>query len=184
METQMFAVIPSLGPLVPGHTLLCSKEHLKNFARIILKYDIEYNQVKSELIKILGRLYNQPVHCFEHGSASSSSRVLCTVDHAHLHFVPTSVGITDIIMTEGIWQEIDGSLSSLHDLVGSNEYLYYESPDNNRLVRVEKSGIIPSQYMRKVFATALGNKAKWNWREDPRLIETIQTFDMVSSACI
>lgn len=181
VESRLFAVIPSLGPLVRGHVLLCPKSHYKSLACLPEEYDMEYSHAKTAIAQLIGQLYHRPIHCFEHGSDPNSSRVLCTVSHAHLHLVPTSVEVLDVLLAEGSWMEFTGSLAEMRDVVGSKEYIYYESPSRRHLVTVGDLKGIPSQYMRRVFAEALGNRTCWNWRDGPRVRETLQTLEDVRS---
>src|SRR5687767_7682147 len=88
IESEHFAVIPSVGPLAPGHSLLCPIQHVKSIAQIPADAETEFRAIKELLQDLLQRAFGAPVHCFEHGSSPANSRVLCTVDHAHLHFVP------------------------------------------------------------------------------------------------
>lgn len=166
-ESEHFAVIPSLGPLQPGHSLLCPKRHVKSFALIDLCD--EALSMKAQLAEILADLYRTPVHLFEHGSAKNSDRVICTVDHAHLHFVPAKVDLSRSFETIDGWVKFDGRWSDFSQLVGNSEYLYYESPNGVKYININPpdAGGFESQLMRKVFALALDDSSSWNWREHP-----------------
>src|SRR5580700_6520945 len=91
METQNFAAFPSLGLLVPGHVIVCPKTHTRSFAALSSHHDVEFDEVVGTLRRMLGQLYEAPVHLFEHGMAGEGSRILCSVDHGHLHLVPARV---------------------------------------------------------------------------------------------
>ena len=88
LECASFAVVPSLGPLAPGHSLLCPKAHVTSFARLEDSLDAEYEAIKETLKARLVARYGREVAVFEHGMDPSGDRVLCSVDHAHMHFVP------------------------------------------------------------------------------------------------
>src|SRR5262249_53890749 len=94
LESSTFSVIPSLGPLTDGHVLLCAKNHVRSFAALNPELDAEYEMMKRKLKQVLKELYGGSTLVFEHGMASSGRRVPCTVDHAHMHFVPL-VGISE-----------------------------------------------------------------------------------------
>src|SRR5688572_12186636 len=88
LESASFAVIPDVGALVPGYSLLCPKAHIRSFASLDPRLDAEYETMKAELKAALRDRYGNGVVIFEHGMAASGGRVVCTVDHAHMHFVP------------------------------------------------------------------------------------------------
>src|ERR1044072_1632122 len=97
LETDLFAVIPSIGPLTVGHVLLCPKEHFKSFSDIPARYYRECSAIKRHITDVLRHIYNKRVHCFEHGNAQNSERPVCSVEHAHLHFVPTNIEVWPVI---------------------------------------------------------------------------------------
>ena len=181
-ESEYFAVIPSLGPLAPGHSLLCPKQHYKSFASLPLIYEEDYNLMKIRLSEVLQFLYDMPIHCFEHGSAKEATEPLCTVDHAHLHFIPTTVDIWEFLGENFSWEYVDGSLLNLHRVSGGLEYLYYETPDGRHKLAKAERGTFESQYMRKVFANALGKESDWNWREAPAPSETHKTYERIKQS--
>ncbi|HLL77265.1 MAG TPA: HIT domain-containing protein [Pyrinomonadaceae bacterium] len=167
LESESFAAIPSLGPLVSGHALLCPKAHVRSFTQLGPGLEDEYRAVKDELREALSRRYDSPVHLFEHGMAAEGDRVMCSTDHAHLHFVllPRRCGVEAIGRLP--WVEFDGSLGELARLTGGLEYILYEPPGGGgRLLLAEGDGF-ESQFMRKIFARALGRAERWNWRDRP-----------------
>lgn len=182
MESQSFAVIPSLGPIVGGHVLLCPKSHTKNLACVPPKLNDEFQQLKKHLTRILEDLYQGPVHCFEHGSARLTGRILCTVDHAHLHFLPVDVEIWRFLGNELEWTPVESSLLSLSRTIGDSEYLFYESPDGRAATALPTDDGFESQYLRRVFCKALGREYEWNWRDTPQPIDVHLTFRSIFAA--
>jgi len=181
-ETHNFAAVPSLGPLAPGHTLLCPKSHIRSIAWVPMSYQEEYDAFRDSLAGILVTLFGAPVHAFEHGSPQQAGRILCSVDHAHLHLVPADIDVLATLTREANWTEIGPSLGSLREVVGEKEYLFYESPEHRRIVAVSGECGFESQYLRRVFATALGSGAEWNWRDDPRPIDADNTYRAILAA--
>jgi ATP adenylyltransferase len=167
LESPSFAVIPSLGPLTSGHSLLCPKPHLKSFAELDGGLHAEYRQMKSTLRSALSGKYSAEVCLFEHGMARHGNRVLCTVDHAHLHFVPLPCGFDGALTADPGWIEFDGSIDMLRHLSAGEEYVYVETPDGVSRLLTSDHGPFASQHMRKSIAERLGRGACWNWREAP-----------------
>ena len=180
IEGEKFAVIPSLGPLTPGHTLLCPKEHYTSFARLPDECEEEYVHLKARLSDVLESVYKLPIHCFEHGMARKGTRVLCTVEHAHLHFVPAKVAVWSRLEVERVWETVGEPLADLRRAVAEMEYLYYEGPDRTRRVAtLEPDRSCESQYLRKVFADALGASDRWDWRQVPAALETHEIYETI-----
>jgi diadenosine tetraphosphate (Ap4A) HIT family hydrolase len=167
-ETEPFAAIPSLGPLVPGHSLLCPKAHIHSFAESDRCLDDDFLTAKEGLRRTLTRLYDSPVHLFEHGMAKGATRILCTVEHAHLHFLPLpGRSFTGSLATDDRWVEFTGSLQTLRELVDGNEYILYEAPDGRSRILRSPTEMPESQYMRKLFAKWIGREEIWDWRASP-----------------
>lgn len=168
LETESLAVVPDVAPLADGHVLLCPKSHVKSFGQLPAIAAAEYDRLKAQLRALLASTFGGGVHLFEHGMSAAGERVLCTVDHAHVHFVPLPERVRLTPLQERSWIEFDGSLASLARLTRGREYVMYESPDGARRVHLAAPGELESQYMRKVIAGALADGSSWNWRETPR----------------
>jgi ATP adenylyltransferase len=167
LESGSFAAIPSLGPLASGHTLLCPKMHVRSFAQLEPDLQDEYQVVKKELRRALSYQYHSGVHLFEHGMAATGDRIMCTTDHAHMHFVPLPCPC-DVDGIEHLpWTEFDGSLRELTQLSQGREYILFEPPDAVCRLLIAGECIFESQYMRKLIAQAIGRGEKWNWRDNP-----------------
>ena len=128
LETTSFAVIPSLGPLVAGHSLLCPKRHVRSFGALDSRLSAELEGIKAELRRGLREMVSSEITVFEHGMATTGDRIVCTVDHAHLHFVPLPASLGAGLMPPGQWVEFDGSQAALRQLSGGREYVAYEAP--------------------------------------------------------
>ena len=182
LESESFAVIPSVGPLVEGHVILCPKQHFKRFAQIPTMLEGEFAVMKKRLSEILAVTYGQRVHYFEHGSAKTAEQPMCTVEHAHLHFVPTDAQIWPTIQHQFEWRRIRSNIADLSALVGDMEYIWYESPEGSSAVAKGIEGTFESQYLRKIFAKALGLDEIWNWREFPRATTISDTYATIQCA--
>lgn len=158
-----FVVFPSIGALTPGHVLLCPRLHVRSMAALPRERVDSLTGAVKAVRKLLARTFGAMVHAFEHGSSDTGDYTVCTVDHAHLHFVPVKVDV-ELYLQAYRWVRVRESLS---DIVRGGEYLYYESPTNERWVTTGDSGAFPSQYFRRVFAEALGVADRWNWRVHP-----------------
>jgi ATP adenylyltransferase len=163
LEDDAFAVVPSLGPLAPGHSLLCPKLHVRSFAELPERLDGALARMKALVRDRLAALYDAEVHVFEHGMSADGTRTVCSVDHAHLHLVPLPRGIGDA-EPEGPWEPCPGPL--LRTRAAGREYVYYETPAGSGRLRAGEPEI-ESQFMRKALARRLGRPERWDWRAEP-----------------
>jgi diadenosine tetraphosphate (Ap4A) HIT family hydrolase len=163
-ESAAFALVPSLGPLTPGHSLLCPKMHVRSFAELPARLNEDFAHLMADLKRRLAALYDADVHVFEHGVARGGTRTLCTVDHAHMHLVPLPRGLGDL-SPDGAWSPCDGSLTGLRARARGREYVYYETPTGAGRMRIADTEI-ESQFMRKVIARRLERPERWDWRAD------------------
>ena len=180
-ESDAFAAIPSLGPLSVGHSLLCPKEHVRSFAELDPARHGEFAATKRVLVERLMEMTGHAVHVFEHGMASSGNRIVCTVDHAHMHFVPLPTLNRPADLGAGDWIAFDGSLDALCRISADREYVLYETPDGTAFVRVANETGIESQYMRRRISAWLGKEAQWNWRTTPEARSVDATWRRFSS---
>ena len=92
-ETNNFILIPTIGPLLPGHLLLVSKDHHISFSHIPINLIHETEVIKQNLRNIMNHSYCTPVF-FEHGPMSScEAGGGCCYIHAHLHIIPVEVDV-------------------------------------------------------------------------------------------
>ena len=167
LESRLSAVIPSLGPLVDGHSLICPKKHRISLAEMSPEELGDLVAVSEHLERVLRKCFGMPVHRFEHGNAKNLSRVVCSVEHAHLHLLPAEVNLVDVLINEHGFQEIAEGVSSLPQIAGEEEYIFYSSPSGDSFIRTLEVEKIPSQFFRRLFAASLGNRENWNWRDEP-----------------
>ena len=174
--SERTAIIPSIGGLAVGHVLVVPRFHVSSLLCTSSSY---LNFIEHELTWVRDLLscnLRAPIHDFEHGMGFDSVRTPCSVAHAHLHLVPATVDIRSTFDNE--WLELPRcSLFELKSMVKGREYIYYRSPDGRIWLSVGSSR--PSQFMRRVFAEALGIPDEWNWRATPRLSQLSQTIALM-----
>ncbi|MFL5963884.1 MAG: HIT domain-containing protein [Gaiellaceae bacterium] len=168
LETEAFAVLPSLGPLVEGHVLICPKIHTRRFADMdAIQHD--FDACRRQIQALLDRHYDGVHVFFEHGAGRDSEVIPCTVDHAHIHVVPLSaVAMGRFVLPDLGWVGAGNTLAELNSAVGASEYLALSLPRESQcLVATGPPGTFPSQLLRRAVAAAVGRPHRWNWRVDP-----------------
>lgn len=173
-ETERFVAVPSLGSLVVGWLLVLPKEHMLSLGEFGSDSHGEIETIAADWASTFG-----PLTWFEHGPAHPSSAVGCSIDHAHMHLVPT--GGLDLreaaarcmpgLGLERV-EDPDGAIREAVD--DGTPYLYLRSPDGTSWLAASEE--IPSQAFRRCIAAAQGRSDQYDWRDFPRhdvLRETI-----------
>jgi diadenosine tetraphosphate (Ap4A) HIT family hydrolase len=164
-RSNNFAVIPSLGQILEGYLLVLPIKHFKalgDLSRLLLE---EFAAVSECVGKILRDQYG-PYILFEHGTRSEGVGG-CGIYHAHLHAVPLAQVPDPVDALTSTFP--CAKLAQVNEIgersAGLPAYLFYQ--DSNARLYLFDTGPLPSQYMRKVLADALGGK-DWNWRDAER----------------
>jgi len=170
-ESSHFVALPSLGPLVFGHSLIVSREH----ERSLVVYAGE-NQLWSEISELVGRLHSllkqvcnqSALLIFEHGSIRDQS-TSCSTTHAHLHLLPLSsktiFKALDMIPAHESHRTWDDLLNTCQIM---EKFIWLGSISaacNLTLFEPIPARDLPSQFMRKVVAQVLG-AGTWDWRQN------------------
>lgn len=185
-SSRHYVVIPSIGPLAMGHSLLVTRDHRKSILR-----SVDAGQL-IELSTLLRGLYEsgfvrragaETILCFEHGTSKTSDVELCSTSHAHLHVVPLqSTQLADVHRVLGRRDEMDQVvLDDLSSMVSRLEeyiaYFEFGADAITRGARVFNASGRPSQYMRRVIMRCLGSQ-NWDWKVDPRASIVRRAIDL------
>jgi diadenosine tetraphosphate (Ap4A) HIT family hydrolase len=177
-RSSEFAVLPSLGQIVEGYLLILPIKHFKALGDLPSHLLEELDAICERIGRILNDHYG-PCVLFEHGTRSEGMGG-CGIYHAHLHATPLA-GISDPVgALKRSFPCIE--LSHLGEInersANLSSYLFYQ--DSSARPYLFDTGPLPSQYMRKVLAYALGEK-DWNWRKagrEERLLSVIQRLSV------
>lgn len=163
--SQRFAVFPALGHLVEGYTMVVSRVHAVCMGELTASEWNELEDVKVWLRKITEPQFG-PITFFEHGSVTDSVPSGSSVIHAHVHAMP---------IPASSWKQILGSspLSSVASVDFARDsfakgrtYLLVERP-NGLFYGFWPDQGLPSQYLRRLVARAVGEDGRWNWQYYP-----------------
>ena len=123
------------------------------------------------MIKIINHLtqeiYGLKPMILEHGSVKNYSSSGNCIDHAHLHLFPANENvfrIIDALIPKG--KDISAEcLNSVGELHSNIPYLWVNN-FNHKISRIYLKILesVPSQFLRKAFAIAVGQPGKWNWQ--------------------
>ena len=163
LETENFAVVPSLGSLVAGWLIVVPKFPIARVADLRGDVHHEFELLVERCIeKVEGRFGQAFV--FEHGG-NKGSKVSCGVDQAHLHIVPLEFDLPHVAMqsTQEYWVAKDGFVLP-YGVCGREEYWYIS--DQKRTIAITATEP-QSQWFRKLIAAETGQSQKWDYNEHP-----------------
>ncbi len=165
-ETPNFAVLPSLGSLVPGWLLVVPKRPMPNLIGLC---DNEYDELEA-LVSLTSkklRVFPGRAHMFEHGGRSGSS-LSCGVDQAHLHVVPLEFDIIELAQSDNsiLWSSVSSLDAVRTQISPDSEYLYVSAFGEALLGSPRQP---TSQWFRRLIANQMGVPEEWNYREFPKL---------------
>ena len=162
-ETTNFAVVPSLGSLVPGWIMIVPKFPVPRIAALSVEVRQEFEALSKQCIERVSSNFDR-VFVFEHGG-DEGSKISCGVDQAHLHIVPLPFDLLDVALQsiDGCWIEQDKFVLP-YNICGAREYWYVS--DLNRTAMISASEP-KSQLFRKLIALRTGQAQKWDYKKYP-----------------
>jgi len=173
LATEHFAVIPSVGPLAVGHSLVVTRGHSSNVIADLDESELDELRCicDASCKKILAGKPGLKLFYFEHGSRSELRSTLCSTSHGHLHQLPLRERDIEAVLRSVGGQKFEiGTFLDLSRILDTlEEYILAFSLDADR--NGSLSGIVmdasraPSQYLRKLIADQLGS-SRWNWKTD------------------
>jgi diadenosine tetraphosphate (Ap4A) HIT family hydrolase len=174
LRSLQFVVIPSLGQIFEGYLLLLPIKHFRALGDLPPVSLEAFAAVSESVKKVLENEYG-PCIFFEHGTRSTGVGG-CGIYHAHAHATPLA-GLSDPV--DILKKRFPfATLANLNEIskksAGLSSYLFYQ--DTAARLYLFDTGPLPSQYMRKLLADAIGGQ-EWNWRNagrEDRLLATIE----------
>jgi ATP adenylyltransferase len=166
------SVVPSVGSMVPGWTLVFPSEHVYSLADL---GDDAWSGF-SALVESAKRLVEQafgPTVMFEHGSAGGGRTAACGVNHAHMHIVPIDVDLRkEIANTANEVGSFEWDRSGIRVTpVDDHDYIFISDRTGSWVTR---SKSLQSQVVRRALARYL-NLQEWDWKRDPRESTVLET---------
>lgn len=161
-ETDSLYVIPDKYPLVPGHTLIITKSHVRCYGMARNDHLSELERAIAIVRPFLERSYGAPVIVLENGIAGQS------VFHAHFHLIPVTVPpITDAIVRHEHVTEIE-TLTEIKDYLVLRGHYRYLAVHDRRYLLAGYSPVI--RRLRDLLQEATGltfGAAGWEKRTTP-----------------
>lgn len=165
-QTKNFYVIASLGPMVEGYLLICSKKHYPSCRNLSQDLIPEFEELKQWTGDILKKVYGKCTF-FEHGKIKTCCKATDNAHcfHAHLHALPIDVDAKPILVQELGEAKKISTLGEVSDIFKERPYFYYETGEEKL---IWPAPIEPRpQFFRWVLAKQLGVPKKADWQVNP-----------------
>jgi diadenosine tetraphosphate (Ap4A) HIT family hydrolase len=167
LSSPNFAVIPSVGPLHVTHAMIVPLRHVNSFAELSKGEIDEADELLQKLQNhITGRL-GAGLLFFESGAGRLIDRSGGCIAHAHIHCVTDSPDFFERISVE-----LPLVATKYMDFTGAdteNGYIWFRSSAGN--CYISNRPLLPSQFLRYVYAQCSGSPMKWNWRRHTNFTE-------------
>lgn len=178
-QTESLFVAPSIGQIVEGYLLICSKKHYISLGSFPENLFSELEKTQKLVKKVLSENYIAPIF-FEHGPASAIKKGGCCIEHAHLHAVPVDVDVSKELSKYFKPEPINNLVELRAQFQTGIPYFFYENRIGKRFV-FPVSEIVPSQYIRRIIAVKIGRKDKWSWKQCPEMEKFNRTIEKLKN---
>lgn len=164
-EGKYWFVVPSVGCFVPGYLLVVNKLHFPSIALCSEESYLELEYIVKVCRNAIWKKYKKTCILFEHGSSSDICNSANSVDHVHLHIVPSNVDLIDSMSKNGAYVIKLENYKELKKQFNNapKSYLFYENANMKKFYTDYNSDIFSSQYFRKVLVDKMNLKVDWNW---------------------
>lgn len=155
-ENTYFTVLCDSHPLVEGHLLIIPKRHVSCIGEYTKKEFEEFLTIYRRVEAFIKNVYGS-VATFEHGKIGQ------TVFHSHIHLIPYSGTVAEIIPEGNHHVYPLSSLTHLIDIYEKEgQYLFFSL---NGATWTVSSALGAPRFFRDRFAKALNKPERANWKE-------------------
>jgi diadenosine tetraphosphate (Ap4A) HIT family hydrolase len=161
LQTDNFVVIPSLGPLNNTHAMLIPKQHVNSFASLPVTLQTQGMEILRKLSQH-ALTKNEELIFFESGAGLLMSHSGGCVTHAHIHCIKKNEHFERELKEEVTLTKTEGDdFSQANTDLG---YIWYRNEKDEAYLC--NNPLLPSQFLRYLYAKPQGNDTRWNWRKN------------------
>lgn len=178
LESENFLVIPSFGPLCDAHVMLIPKRHVNSFAQLSTTEVDEGFEILDVLRTHIQNTKHKSLVFFESGAGTMTSHSGGCITHAHIHCVINSEEFDKRFRSEiplDLAEEKDYSTADIEA-----GYVWYRNKSGTSYIC--NNPMLPSQFLRYIYAQACGSSSAWNWRRDINIagvLSVLNTYEGV-----
>jgi diadenosine tetraphosphate (Ap4A) HIT family hydrolase len=177
-EGNDWLLIPTIGPLTPGHLLLVPREHYFSVLRCPSEVLSEFNGLLEACASKLQSLYRKDVMVFEHGMVEGQKNCGACIEHAHLHIAPGPSTFISSATSQFAGWSYRSAITDLIPLIGNSPYMLVGRVKPHTFFGVRQcKDHVPSQFLRRKFAEELDEKVDWDWRRHPNTNTFLKTMN-------
>lgn len=164
LDGGYFLLLPDISPLIPGHHLLITRDHICSFAEVPRSRQKSFTVAKEEAIRIITHKFGSPV-LFEHGTGTGAAAIGSCVQHAHIHLLPVQgiPAITEAMEEFGEVLDCSSSDAPISFPTAAEDYFFYQNREGRGFIVVRPSPPVPQQFIRREIGNYLG-LWNWNWK--------------------
>lgn len=170
--SKNFYIVLSLGQIVEGYSLICTKTHRSCCGDIPLEHIDEFIKIKDLLRTTFKEIYHTPSLFYEHGQTGVCMKHL--IDnmqnhcyHAHLHALPLKIDIFELIVQKIPHyikiQKMEELIEIRNKKLRGGAYLFYENNKEEKFVFPAEGIKLPRQFLRGCVATKIGKPHLSDW---------------------
>jgi diadenosine tetraphosphate (Ap4A) HIT family hydrolase len=159
-ETPRFIVLPSVGPLVPGHVMVVSKEHCNSLSSMGADAIREYEDLAGRLRTAPFLDQDIPLEA-EHGSTDDDKAGACVI-HTHVHWLPGMGRFLHEFRSRLSTRPEDGLLELSNN---GGPYIYARAGTERAVFQAHG---LRSQTIRRILCELL-DRDDTDWTQAPRL---------------
>lgn len=156
LETKTLLLVSDNYPVVDYHMLILSKEHILSFGYAKDEQKIEIRQLADRLAFIFSKLNKANLVFFEHGNMSENISSYPSIDHAHIHVIPTNKQLECFFPAESFYIDFNDLGGLIKEM---SYYFFWEIFSGKSFAGPDYK--IESQFIRKIVK---GQPNNWNWR--------------------
>jgi len=156
LETSRFWVVCDVHPLCEGHILIIPKSHLSCIGEYDQVHLHEFTDLYTKFTEFIREIYGS-CYSFEHGKLGQ------TVFHSHVHLLPFSGKLPDIVPEGRDRLRLVNTFSDLQEAL-KTEGGYLFIGDGQHLYTVDPTLAAP-RFFRDRFASALGHPGRGAWKK-------------------
>lgn len=176
-ETDDFALIADMSPLVVGHLLFLPKLHFLSFSALMPTLLGELRPLLATIVERYTVTFGEPL-VLEHGSSKGSDQNAC-VTHAHWHLLPVDGTAVDEVIQRDDLSSID--LADIGDLGSWAGQSYYLTSYAGKHRVYQPTPATKRQYLRSVVGQVLGiDDPEWDYAVVIRKDYLRETMNMVA----
>ena len=170
-------VMPTIGPIVDGHILIFTRQHLTRSAELSLQSIKSLRRYMGDIREKLTSRWGC-ASFYEHGPAVSGfeGSGACT-DHAHMHAIPQMGSEIMLAASEISWQRI-AHIDALAEISADQAYVYLQDEHGQDWVGMAAQKL-PCQYLRRASAKLTDAPEQWDWLVYPRSESMVKGMSII-----